>query len=1185
MLSRTCGYQSLAIALFVSACVETPPNSERSTSALGSSDVDASTDIDASTYDASPASGLSGERGESEPSAQEPTPEQYRARELLDQRLEEIERTTGRALPEAWASADADQLHDVAALVRGATPTSARDAWLIPLRNAIAADRTLGGVTPAQDQLDALVSLSEQSVGAFSAEWDFVNGSPARLEQLGYVVRDVDAAQAWNAFLSAKHAEIQALFGSSIFSDLEQVAVEQVGEFDVVRLLRRHGAYRIDQDYLDVYVSSERSILGAGVVWRVTARWNPLVPAAMTRLLARGLISEERARASAGGDALSAFLLVACAQECSATWHVLVSPEESVRIDALSGDVTNRTDPQLRGSGTLYQHGYPPGSTAAGATIRLRGARIRDSSGVEIGATNGDGMYTATGAGPWTIELNGRQSTSGGMWPNGRVDRRANDSSWPAIISSSVSWNQASDPNRNFGSPDAWSSQPSTMRKAGSVVFNWYAYWQNLFKYYVGVEVTDTVSIVIRPDVTSGLHGGGTQTSNTTPPGSGQVTWATTQVYWNPTDVISSSPDSLITDMLSIFAHEYAHTVQACAEQVGYGCSHMDAADDGLRPSDPSTWRYSVFASFQENFPSFFATVLSEYRTWQNGGSFKFEPYWKYHTYFDPTDDFANPLEDNDPGTPAAEGMINCLSTPCGSPLFDAVAPSFLSPYTQRVDMDPTSSCTCLRRCTVDADCAITGNCGGGGQCEPNNYRQQWFSNVGERLAFDIGWLPAFRAMAVAATGAQNNGMRNYNLGTDTWYARLADQGLNVAAITRAVRSVTDEAGIVSRDDFADARAEALPIPLVNSSGTSLAWGSGPLQYPQLDSLLDSDYFLFRGVANSSYIVTADPRPGSSVDLAATVYRVSDGWQVGTSSAPTGQSVVFTTIALPANGWYVLKIHNRVLTTGPYTARISLAPSSDDFPNVTDEAYPLPSGVTQSGYLSALDVDRFQIYVPSTSGSLQVVSSSSTAATVKVYGPTGTLLGSASGSLTIPASTIATAGIGYYLVDVVDGSSVPRSYSVTATLSCATSLMSSCDDRTSSAALPTRKTWGDRFAGRLPTAASEATYSILLNANESVSAGLFSDSPSCRFEVELLPPAAMAHFDGGPVFIWTDDNTSGIGTGAADTAGSRRGAGGHFYAPLAGTYRLRVSQTSAATCAYRLVVSKPGLTTTAMPTW
>ena len=270
---------------------------------------------------------------------------------------------------------------------------------------------------------------------------------------------------------------------------------------------------------------------------------------------------------------------------------------------------------------------------------------------------------------------------------------------------------------------------------------------------------------------------------------------------------------------------------------------------------------------------------------------------------------------------------------------------------------------------------------------------------------------------------------------------------------------------------------------------------------------------------------------------------------------------------------------------GIHQLQRALTTTSDDFPAVSAEAYPLVTGVVQSGWLTAFDRDRFQIYVKTpTTTSLSVVTTSTPAPTVEIRTSAGVLVASGTGSATAPSATT-----GFYLVDVWDPAGVARGYSVTATIGCAAG--SNCDDLTTAPATAARYTWGDRFGGRLPSGASTATYTVALNANENAVFSLADNSTtSCQLALDLTPPATLVYFNNKPVFSWNDlpapfdDN----GPAAGNRGGFRRGAGGHVTAPITGTYTLTVRRQNpgvAAACHYRLFVGHSTILSTARPQW
>lgn len=983
------------------------------------------------------------------------------------------------------------------------------------------------------------------------------------------------------------------MYDDSFFRDLEVVGVNTVGAFDILRMVRSRESLHVSLEYVDVYVTNRESVLGAGVLTRVRSRWDRRTDQALERLLARGLISAERANALVGEDTLGARMRVTCGDECSAQWLVMRGSDE-VTIDAATGETLDTHDPSRHFSGTTYTQGALPGNGGGLVTTRLRGANIvRGAFATNVGSTDRTtGAYNFTAAAPWVIDMNGGRN--GAVWPKGRVDRRVGLN--PPQVNTIDMHSQAWDPSVNANPSITYALNRSTLVHGEQIAYGWFSYWQDLFRVGVGVEVPDTHSFVLSPwdDI------GGRTYALGAAPGSGQSSWTISTLTWPTNDDVPPDFD----DWMSAFAHEYGHTIQMCAEGDGNTCVVSSAASSPSRPPIAADWRIGVTAAYVENLASFFGAALDEFHSSYNGGSNYWVPDWTYGGYTDTTDSFANWAEDS-------ASLLKCDSSTHCPPGFACMPASEQSPYAP-----PPTGTSCVRLCATDNDCRSSGgsNINAANTCQPvctcanasdcpsstvacvmqngcgaSGYLQQWFLNVGTRLTFDTGWSTSLLLTSLASIGMKDNGMRDFNLdnGADhpSWYTLLADIGINVAAVTRAVRSVTDQPGLTNRDDFADSLAEALPISVLNGAGTSLVWGSGAGLYPNIDWSTDSDWFLFRGIAGSRYTITATPRPGSSVDLSASVYRATVGTLVATGSAPTGPTTALTAGPLPASDWYAIKITTRVPTVGAYTVQVQLsAQTDDDVSNSTQEALPLASGIAYTGYLTTSDVDRFQIHVPSTSGSFQVITSSSPSATVEVFSPSGSSLGTGIGSVTLQQPVVAAAGVGYYLVDVRDTSGVARGYTLTVAFSCANWSTSSCDDQ-SSTNRATRYTWGDRFAGRIPYSSATANYLMTLNNAEGVTVSLTDYSSTCRYTLDLVPPPTMAMFGGQPVWLWTDDNNSGMGSGASNSLGSRRGPGGHFYAPIGGQYKIVVHQTAGSNCSYRLNVARTGYSTAPRPAW
>ncbi|MBK8172925.1 MAG: hypothetical protein IPK60_21685 [Sandaracinaceae bacterium] len=1111
--------------------------------------------------------------------------------------MTEVERAAGQPLPEAWARTSAANIAHGAELVRAVSPASARTEWLRDIEHAVEADRRVYSLQPSSTQINALEELANASLSGLRVQWDFDAGSPGRLEDIGFVSRVGDARAVWATFLREKSTELAAIFDGSILTDTEVVEVDTTpGPYDIVRVLRRRDGYRIDHDHFDVYVTNERSSLGAGTLNQIVGRWNRAVPAAFARLVAGGILSQAEARRHVATDVLSAAIHIGCSDHCSATWNLLKSFDEEIILDAVGGRELGRVNPRRNFSGTVRQLGVPTGGNGSTASIRMRGARIMRTSwpSAQIGGTTRyDGTYNLTSATPWSIDLSGTQNPSG-AWPIGRVDRRALGDP-TTIVHMPVAWNPSTTPSPDFGSPDAWPAN-TNLRHGQEIVYGWFTYWQDLFGGMLGRQIPDTFTFELNPSAS--ISGGSTGNYDTAVPGSGQSNHAQMSIAWLSNDSFSTDPDTVNRTIL-LLSHEFSHGMQGCIANTGASCTVTDPGQQPFRPPTAADWRRQVYDAYVENGANAFALILSEFRTstdeyitWQHN--------WRYGGYMDHTDDFANQLEDSGTGTLGGDDGYDCDEA--GAPACPGTHVCVESEESG-FDSPANGGKLCRRLCTSDAGCVApwpvaTQFCenGGGnpGYCQQFGYSNNWFTTVGTRLAFDLGWFNALYLLTLATPGADNNGTRDFNIGSDSWYAHLADVGFHTVGVTRAVRSATNESGVTSRDDFADSFDEALAVPVLNAAGTLVQWGSSSARYPNLDTAADTDWYLFRGNAFANYTISALPVGASTVDLAIQVLDLSTS---GTTflvqgSNPTGATAVLTTGALPNNDWYAIRVANRVVSSGAYTLRVQLASSADDdFPNVAAEAYPVPNGVAQPGYLTSADVDRFQIYGRNvSSSSLTVTATGSPTPIVEVFSPTSVSLGSATGTITVPAATIALYGTGHYYFTVRNPGATSYAYNVTASFSCASWTAGSCDNQTSAPTVASRYAWGDRFAGRLPIAAATATYSVALAENEHAALSLTDVASSCRFELELLPPSDLTFFRGAggvmqPVAHWTDETSTGFGPGASNAAGTRRGAGGHIVAPTAGTYSVRVRTTSGSSCTYHLLVSKAGHLATARPDW
>jgi hypothetical protein len=864
---------------------------------------------------------------------------------------------------------------------------------------------------------------------------------------------------------------------------------------------------------------------------------------------------------------------------------VFVDQDAEYHVDAESGEVRGPFDNRGFWSGSIRQGTILPGAAGAFTSVRFRGVRLRKSA-TDIGWSHpSTGTYDLPNAPPWTVDLVGGRSTTGGPWLEGRVERR--NAAHDTPILSSVGWDPSASPNRDFSSPDAWPSNPTTLHHGQQIVYGWLTYWVDLMSDWG--QVPGTISYYIPP------------TTNPTPPGangialdggfagSGQSTRGVINVSWPSNDGNPANSDV----WMGVFAHEFGHLVGDCNARAGSLCLNENPGlFNESRPPEPSwqAWRRQVWGSHRENFTSFLSAFATQWVTPVTGGSGPFTPDFRYGGYWDTTDDFAVILPDSEGG----RNCRKCASDPasCCSATHVCLTDTDESPLKKQGEGG-----LCARRCsTTFPVLPCPGNaienglfCNmalAGGVCWHNDYTNAWFTTVGPRLVFEANWDMALFVLLSASAGTAKNGLRDFNLGTDSWYQTMAGYNLETFEVTRAVRSVTNEAGVTSVDDFTDSAFRALPVVVRTAgglgNGTRIWWGNGASEYPNLRSATEADWVSFRGRAGVAYEVEAIPRT-STLGVQVSVWRLNTNGTatlIATVNGGINQTVVLPTGPLPADAWYAVRFASTTTATGNYEARIRLASQAqDDFASTNAEAHPLVHARAVPGYLTSGDVDRFQLYVPATT-SVTATASGTPTPTVRIRNASGTQLAAGVGT-----ATVASVAAGYYYVDVVDVSSSARAYTVSASLGCASS---SCDDLSAASPLAVRYSWGDQFAGRLPTTASTATYAITVNAGENVSASLADNgNTTCRLGLDLIPPAALGYFQSGPVWRWVDLNSDN-GPAASSPDAPRRGAGGHFIAPATGQYLLRVrSRTPAApdTCTYALIVERNGKTETLRPVW
>ena len=132
----------------------------------------------------------------------------------------------------------------------------------------------------------------------------------------------------------------------------------------------------------------------------------------------------------------------------------------------------------------------------------------------------------------------------------------------------------------------------------------------------------------------------------------------------------------------------------------------------------------------------------------------------------------------------------------------------------------------------------------------------------------------------------------------------------------------------------------------------------------------------------------------------------------------------------------------------------------------------------------------------------------------------------------------------------------------------------------SRAALGARRSWGDRFDGRLPTGTSEQRFTIYLSQAQGVSVAVTDMSSSCRVEIDVFGPTILQHFGGQRMLQWQDGAHGGQSSGDASSAG------GYIEAIAPGTYEFVVRPVSGFTCPhYRFVMAQTGRTGNQWPEW
>lgn len=369
---------------------------------------------------------------------------------------------------------------------------------------------------PASDaQRVGLEGLSRLAAGSLVVEWNGVKGSPATIDNLHFARPGAPPRAVWATFLDDHFDALAAVWG---IADRDEVAITtetSAGEGVIVlHGTRRRDGIPVDGEFVEAFVTTGASRLGAGVLYRLN------IVADSARLTASDVpraqwLSEVRARENANArwnaetgrsgsadvtaNARDARLRLACGTRCQPYWSFKYADGWSVRVDAVTGAVLSAQQ-HVDHIGPLRIQGRPPGSTS-GQSIRFRGANVVNAStGLSLGETNPTtGEHNFTTSTPVLIGLEGPVGASN---PNryGRVERQTlNGSTW-VPVPLRRSWTPSSESARDFGSPDAWapnSDMTTPFPHSSELLYGWFSYWQDLIR--------STVSAHACPDSARGL--------------------------------------------------------------------------------------------------------------------------------------------------------------------------------------------------------------------------------------------------------------------------------------------------------------------------------------------------------------------------------------------------------------------------------------------------------------------------------------------------------------------------------------------------------------------------------------------------------------------------------------------------------------------------------------------------------
>ncbi|MBK8692197.1 MAG: hypothetical protein IPN17_07775 [Deltaproteobacteria bacterium] len=875
----------------------------------------------------------------------------------------------------------------------------------------------------------------------------------------------------------------------------------------------------------------------------------------------------------------------------------------------------------------MTQAGLPPGATST-TSVRLRGANVVDSyySSVSLGHTNpSDGTHTLTTSNPSWIALEGPVEASNPD-ARGRVYRRDYLGGVGIDVRFRRPWTPASDPSATFGSPDVWApnSDPAyPYVHSTALAYGWLTYWQDLFRNHVYRQIPDRIEmvfdqyrdttfancvctgsdcncdcttncdrfcymgidtnndgvwnssdVVCQPGwVTTGLIGSKNNTDDIPSDANGATTHSTIRFGVGMSDDFATGVDwGRLGEERQSAAHEYGHSVVACAAAPGTSCrdNGPENAMAAVRQTAGSNWR--PFASWGHVEPGavLLGKVLTGFRYDSNRIGVPFNANWTYDTYDSGDDDFGTP-------TQLHPGVANCGTTSCGNGYVCTPHPyhrdyvPFASPPSQAgfCTLDCTSSTT--DGVGTDGVCPRGLFCNGT-YCWPNGYEMHFLDNVGTRLVYTTDWQNGLGNVLTAISGRSGDGTRDFVLGADSDYQRLLFDPATRFEATRAVDAVYIGPNWVRGDDYPDRLTNGTPVALRGSNVVPLWWGNGAYEYPRFEDWLDAEVVLFRGVQGASYTVT-----GQFMDTSGS--PVLEAWRLDgayTYVATEWSSGTLTIGPLPSNAWYALYIWGGI---GPMRWQGTLRRSAgDDLSADPAEALPMVSGMTETAVGSPSDLDAFQIWAPG-GASLAIELAGIASATVLVYDPSGSYVTGGTVTPTNPFTVSNLASTGGWTWKVWPQSS--GTFSTRGTLTCSGGPCSSVLP-----ARDARNAWGDQYAGQFASETAVHDYRVTLPATEGVSTSITDAASGCALEIAMIPPIEHTNVrrEGAEteVLRWRD------GAAVSEQSGNTwgQGPGGYIRAITAGTYTFRVRQQPGTSCAwYRLQIARTQIPGAEMPAW